>query len=173
MYIKILAGTMILTGCLGLGLWYRRQYRERIRYLQGLDQVLEGMSREIAYGRNSLPECSMALAHRLKEPWQSLLLRVEEAWKAGMNYDFSEVFSETVRRELKNSPLTGSDIEVFLEFLPVEGCFDEEMQRGRIERSRDGLGRILNGLRKEEEPKSRMSVTLGLMSGLLLILILS
>ena len=60
--LKAVGAVMILTGCIGTGLWYRSRFLGRIRALRQLAAILELLCSEIRYGRETLWTCGIETA---------------------------------------------------------------------------------------------------------------
>ena len=163
---------LILTGCLGLGLWYRQQMVQRLHFTRELICILEQWISEIRYNRSTLPECCRQIGRqredRLGEICGSIYREYTESEEAG----FLELAGDSFRRQLKTLPLKKEDVEQFLLFVGKEGYADDTMQIRAMELSRQRLEQMAEAQQQEISQKCRLSVGLGAMSGLLLLLLL-
>lgn len=169
---KLLGAGMILSGCLGLGLWYKGQFAGRIKALHCLGNMLELLAGEVRYGRCTLPECCIHVSQYLEEPFANAFCRIGERMAENTGNSFGEVFREETGAGLEALPLKEQDREVFLYFAHQTGFSDGQMQLRTLEQCRDRLRQTEEKLEKENAEKSRMAVGLGALSGLLLLLIL-
>lgn len=170
--LKVVGSCMILTGCLGLGLWYKGQFSGRIKALRLLQTILELLCSEIRYGRETLPECCVRVAVRIAQPCGDAFRQIAEKMKENGGESFAEIFRGYMEKPLREMPLTEEDREEFLRFVPENGFMDGQMQIRMIEASREQLEEKAKRLERENAEKCRMAVGLGAMSGLMLILIL-
>ncbi len=170
--LRILGGSMIVSGCLGLGLWYRQQFIQRLQTLRILQSILEMLMSEIRYGKAPLPECCKRIGERQQEPYRSCFLKIYEKMAENRGDSFPKVFAEVMDDCLKKLPITKEDREDFLSFATGNGFEDGTMQLRTVERSRELLQLTVEELEKVNTEKCRMAVGLGAMSGLLLIIIL-
>lgn len=161
-----------MTGCLGLGMWYRQQFILRLKNVRILQEILEIMMSEIRYGKTPLPECCRRIGERQKEPFSEAFLNIYEGMKENQGKAFSQMFCEEMEQCLKKIPITGQDREDFLSFARGQSFEDGCMQLRTIERSKELLQTTAEKLEKENAEKCRMAVGLGAMSGLLLLVIL-
>lgn len=163
---------MILTGCLGLGLWYRQQMVQRLHFTRELICILEQWISEIRYNRSTLPECCRQIGRqrsdRLGEICDSVYREYEEAEDTG----FLELAEKCFRGKLHTLPLKKEDVEQFLLFVGKEGYTEEAMQIRAMELSRQRLEESVEAQQREIASKCRLSVGLGAMSGLLILLLL-
>ena len=171
--LKLVGSCMILTGCLGMGFWYKGQFTGRIKALRLLQTILELLGSEIRYGRGILPECCGHVASKLPPSCGEAFRQVEEQMRENRGESFGEIFRECLDGPLKDLPLKEEDREDFLSFIPGGGFVDGQMQLRMIEQSREQLKAKAESLERENAEKCRMAVGLGAMSGLLLILVLS
>ncbi len=170
--IRLIGGCMILSGCFGLGIWYREQFVGRLKMLGELQKLLELLAAEIRYGRATLPECCRNTGKYLQEPFSGILTAISERMDRNFGDSFGEVFREEMLPQLKKMPLKEEDVENFLRFTNQSGFADGQMQVRTLEQSMELLHGTEEKLQQENAEKCRMAVGLGAMSGLLLILIL-
>lgn len=170
--LKLAGGFMILSGCLGLGFWYRQQFVLRLKNIRILQGILEGMMSEVGYVRTPLPDCCKRIGERQKEPFRGSFLEIYERMGKNEGERFSQVFCTVMGECLAALPVTEEDREHFLSFAREESYEDGQMQIRAIERSRELLGLTERRLEEENTEKCRMAVGLGAMSGMLLVIIL-
>lgn len=170
--LKVIGSCMILTGCLGMGLWYKRQFTGRIKALRLLQTILELIGSEIRYGRGTLPEACGRVASRLSPPCQDAFRQIAEKMRENSGESFEAIFRECLEGPLGGMPLTDEDIEEFFRFVSGNGFMDGQMQIRMIEQSREQLEAKAESLERENAEKCRMAVGLGAMSGLMIILVL-
>lgn len=170
--LKGIGSVMILAGCFGLGILCRERLNGRIRALQLLMDVLELLEGEIRYGRSVLPECCRRVGEQTGGAFGAALSEVAERMQENEGDSFSEIFTDTVGRELEEMPLKKEDRDIFFQFASPGGFAEGQMQQRAMEQSRERLGKTKEKLERESAEKGRIAVGLGAMSGLLLILIL-
>lgn len=170
--LKLLGSCMILTGCFGIGLWYRAQFNGRIRAIRMLREILELLSGEVRYGRSTLPECCSNVAKNIAGPLGGALEKVGRDMRDNIGLSFGETFQKEFDEVLEGMCLKEEDREAFLQFTRQAGHADGQMQLRVMEQSMELLHRTEEALERENAEKCRMAVGLGAMSGILLILIL-
>ena len=168
----LFGGGLILGGCIGLGIWYRQQFLERLRLLRELIRILEQWSSEIRFGQATLPECCRRVGRSADGALGAVFAEVYEAYQTEQGEGFLAVARRELGRRLLQFPLKKEDVEQFLLFTGQEGYRDREMQLTALELSRQGVERIAEVQQREIRQKCRLSLSLGTMSGLLLLLLL-
>lgn len=170
--IRLLGGIMIVTGCLGMGLWYRDHFIGRLETLRDLQRIQEMLISEIRYGKSTLPECCNQISGRLAEPYSSCFRCIYDRMRENTGVVFGQMFQEEMKACLNGLPLTEEDKNHFLSLFSENGFEDESMQIRTIEQSKELLQHTITGLEQENTEKCRMAVGLGAMSGLLLLIVL-
>lgn len=169
---QMLGAGLILTGCLGLGWWYRQQMVQRLHFTRELICILEQWISEIRYNRSTLPECCRQIGRQREDRLGEICAEVYREYTETEGRGFLETAEESFRRQLKALPLKREDIGQFLLFAGKEGYADETMQIRAMELSRQRLEQTADAQQREIAQKCRLSVGMGAMSGLLLLLLL-
>lgn len=163
---------MILSGCFGLGLWYRKQFLGRLHTVRELIRIQEQWISEIRYNGSTLPECCRQIGRQREDRLGEICTEVYREYTEAEGSGFLEIAGESFRRQLRTLPLKKEDIDEFLLFAGKEGYVDESMQIKSIELSRQGLEHAVAMQQREIVQKCRLSLGLGAMSGLLILLLL-
>lgn len=163
---------MVTLGCLGLGLWYRQQFLQRLHHIRVLSQILEMMMSEVSYNKATLPECCLHLSKRLESPYRQAFEEVHGKMLENTGEGFGQVFHDRMKSCLEEVPLQKEEKELFLQFSRSCGFEDGKMQLRSMEQYNDRLKSLIHRLEQETAEKCRMALGLGAMSGLLLVIIL-
>ena len=169
---QMLGGGMILCVCMGLGLWYRRQFLLRLHITRELICLLDQWISEIRYNRSSLPEGCRQIGRQREDRLGIICTGVYREYTEAGGTGFLEIAGESFRRQLEALPLKKEEIDQFLMFAGKEGYADETMQIRAMELSRQGLERTAAAQQQEITQKCRLAVGLGGMSGMFLVLLL-
>lgn len=169
---QMLGAGLILTGCLGLGLWYRQQMVQRLHFTRALICILEQWISEIRYNRSTLPECCRQIGRQRTDRLGEICDNVYREYEETEGVRFLELAGISFRRQLQTLPLKKEEVEAFLLFMGKEGYTEEAMQIRAMELSRQRLEETAEAQQREISAKCRLSVGLGAMSGLLILLLL-
>ncbi len=169
---RLVGALLILGGCTGLGLWYKEQLLGRLRTLRKLAAILEMLMSEIRYGKATLSECCREVAVRVEEPYKSVLMKVYQECNNATGIPFGEVFVGQMDKMFIQLPVKKEDKEVFLSPFRNQGFQDGQMQIKSLEQSLYRLNDMIRIQNEEQQEKCRMSVGLGVMSGLLLVIVM-
>lgn len=171
MFISKIAGyVFVFLGCSGLGFWYSLQMKQKVFHIKEMIRILELFCSEIEYGQSPLIECCEMIADKVPIPYQDAFKRISEHPKEE-GIAFGQLCERYLRDGLKELPV-GEEKEYFIRCFLDIGYADIWMQRRCMER---GMEELRGCLRTEEEDlkkRSKLAVTLGTMSGLLLVLIM-
>ena len=163
---------MTVAGCIGLGVWYRRQFIGRLYHVRILISILDMMMSQVRYSKSTLSECCLYLAERLEEPYCSTFQGIWENFEANTEEAFGELFEQGMKVCLEQVPLEKEERMLFLELAGNCGYEDAGMQLRSMEQYRDRLEELSQKLSEEVAEKGRMAVSLGSLGGLLLLIIL-
>lgn len=170
--LRVMGSIMVMAGCLGLGVWYRCQLKERLYHLRCMGNILEMMMSEVRYSKASLPECCLKLSSRLDEPYRSAFADVCHYMEENTGEGFAQVFRSRMEECLGSVNVGGEEKDIFLQFASLSGYEDGHMQLSAMEQYRELLDDLTKRLESEIREKSRMALGLGVMGGLLLVIIL-
>lgn len=160
-----------MTGCSGIGFWYRKRFYLGLHHLQAMRQILELFMSEIGYGKATLPECCKRVGERVEEPYRDALLEIYTGMKKKEN-SFRECWHEAMEKPLSRLPISEREKDIFLSFPDCCGLQDGRMQIRAIEQYRDMLNDAITRREAELEKQGRLAAGLGIMSGLLLVIAL-
>lgn len=127
---------------------------------------------EVRFGKATLPECCKRLSMRLADPFGKAMEEIYLEMKKNDGVTFSEVFLEKMNASMEQLPLTKEDKTCFFKFLENGSYEDGNMQLRCIEQSKELLEETIVSLAAECTEKGRVAVSLGAMSGVLLVIVL-
>lgn len=169
--LRIIGAGLIMTGCGGIGFYYRKRFYLGLEHLQSMRQILELFMSEIAYGKATLPECCKRVGERVKEPYNRALLKIHISMEKKES-SFRDCWHEEMEKCLRRLPVSEREKEIFLSFPDCCGLQDNRMQIRAIEQYRDMLNGAILRREAELEKQGKLAAGLGIMSGLLLVIAL-
>lgn len=170
--LKIVGTLMIFVGCTGLGVWYGGQFRKQIQVLRRFCHVLELFLGEIRFGRCTLPECCMRVSERVEEPYRRLLSDIYRQSCENTGESFGEMCKEILEEGLSKENVSKEDKTLFMDCFENSGYEEDVMQLRVMEQAKEELEKKVILLEEELVSKCRLALSLGTMSGLLLIILL-
>ena len=168
---KIIGYLLILAGSSGMGLWYSMRMQQKVWHLEEMIRILDMVVSEIDYGRSTLPECYAWIREKTQPPYQNIFQKIWESTETESGQHFGRVSERIMKQELQNIPM-GEEKDIFIRCFYDIGYADEWLQRRNIERGRDKLRESLDKEEEDLKKRSKLAVSLGTMSGILLVLIL-
>lgn len=161
----------MISGTTGLGYYLSFDYKRSIKELQYISQILEMLKQEIAYSRIPFSEACNQIAKRVKEPYKEFLNSVYVRMLKHRGENIRTVWDESVQILLKNSYLPKNSIEYLKEVVDGLGFIDSEMQLQKITFQMEQIESEILRRKKHQENKSRVYLSIGIMSGILGIII--
>lgn len=153
-------------------MWYREQMNLRLSALRELVRILEMLMGEVRFGKATLPECCKRLSMRLPDPFGKAMEEIYLGMKQNDGVPFAQLFTEHMNAGMDKLPLTKEDRTAFFQFLENGSYEDGKMQLRCMEQSKERLEETIALLAGECVEKGRVAVSLGAMSGVLLVIVL-
>ena len=169
---KIVGFIMIFAGCAGLGVWYGSRFQCQISVLKDFCHMLELFLGEIRFGRSTLPECCLRLAQRMEEPYKACFDEIYERSLENSGESFEELCSTSLAQGLKGVEASWEDKELFINCFAKSGYEEDVLQLRVVEQTKAELEKKLTLMEAQASSRYRLSLSLGAMSGLLLIILL-
>ena len=168
---KVIGYFFVLAGCSGLGLWYSAQMLKRVVHMREMIRILDIVKSEMKYNHGTLPECCERISEKAKEPYAECFQKINNCFQAGSGMEFDRICKENLQESLQNLPLK-EERDVFVRCFSDIGYGDIWMQHQTMERGKQELQGILDAEEEELKKRSKLAISLGAMSGILLVLIL-
>jgi len=168
---EVVGYALILLGSSGLGIRYSMQIGQRVSHIREMIRILDLVKSEMNYHHSTLPECCEQVFGKAKEPYKTLFHKIYETFGQGDGIGLDILCEEVLREGLEKLPLK-EEKELFIQCFSDIGYSDMWMQYQNMERSGKQLQEILEREEKEMKTRSKLAISLGTMSGILLVLIL-
>ncbi|MBQ9118551.1 MAG: stage III sporulation protein AB [Lachnospiraceae bacterium] len=172
MLIKMLGSVAVLVSCSGIGLWYGNTLTMRIQQLKELRAEVLLIRGDIRYRRSSLPEAFAEAAIRSKGMFQPLFRGISEALAACVWESFEEAYRSVAETALRETDLKRQDEQLLAQFAKMLGQMDADMQLNALDWYLEQSEQVLQGLTAEAEGKVRLGRSLGILSGIFLLVVL-
>ncbi|HLT56626.1 MAG TPA: stage III sporulation protein SpoIIIAB [Bacillota bacterium] len=141
---------------------------KHIRLIKNALQILEA---EIVYSQMPLRDAFQRVAGQIPNPVHSFFYGLYAAMKE-KHIDFYEVWKSQVDRLMERSCLHRNEREILYQFGRTLGQHDFYQQQKHIQLALTHLERELEDARDEQLKYSKMAKTLGILSGLFIVLLL-
>lgn len=175
MVFKWMGSLIVLFAAGGFGIWSAMQWRERLRLLEKLRQMIYFLKGEITYSHAPLAEGLERVGRRDPGP----LGRLFTAAAQGICRQEGESFQEIWRRETgelsspqERLPLTKEDLEQLAGLGEHLGYLDVDMQERTLKLYLEQLDLSIDYLRANQREKCRLYASLGIMGGMFLVIMM-
>ena len=162
---------LILAGCSGLGIWYSMQFRLHIQNLKQMCHILSMLEGQVRYGRSTIGECCGQIAGRVDNPFQNALREIAGEMQQNKGNSLRQVSQSSFDKHLKRLTVSAKEKEEFIACFAHEGFEEEGMQVQSILRGRQELEAVIQELDNSLNSRCRLAISLGTMSGLLLVVL--
>lgn len=172
-WLKILGCLMTVTGASGCGFWMSGRYRQRIKTLEQLRQMIFLLKGQIIYANATLEEAFQAVGERTKGELAELFLRAAKQMEGRPGNSFARIWQDAVEGIGADLPLDGTDRQSLAALGEHLGFLDREMQERNLLLYLEQLDMTMEELRSHREERCRLYSSLGIMGGMFLAILLS
>lgn len=168
---KILGVVLLLLGAAGIGVLASAQLRHRVTVLRSLKESFAYMERELSFRCASMGEMMGYLGKCGPAPAKLLFARCYGGLVSGQKPNFQDLWNRSVACE-ETLSLCAKGVGVLGELGSVLGRYDSEDQCKALKRAQDELGECLQMAENECRRLGKVYTTLGLGSGIMLVILL-
>lgn len=168
---KIIGMLMVMSGCIGAGLWYSLIYIRKWHNLQDCQKAVMILRNEILYGRTPLPVAFAQMAGRTSGSVARFFSTVARRLEEGGGR-LEEIWSAALQEILTSRELGEEDQKELEGLGNTLGYLDTQMQIQALELYEKRLEGSLQAWEREKEKKTRLYPVLGTMGGALICLII-
>ena len=172
---KWIGSMLVLFSAGGFGIWSAMQWRERLRLLEKLRQMIYFLKGEITYSHAPLAEALERVGKREAGPLGQLFTAAAE----GICRQEGESLQEIWRRQVMDLntdggriPLVQEDLEQLAHLGEHLGYLDVDMQERTLKLYLEQLDLTIDYLRQNQREKCRLYTSLGIMGGMFLVIVM-
>lgn len=170
--LKLLGALLVILAGTLTGFQFARLYAERPRQIRGLIAALQRLESEITYGYSPLPEAMKRLAVQSREPLRSLFRQAAEEMEPPHSRSAEEALGNALRDTRGVTALKAPETEIMRQLSCTLGTSDREDQRSHIALALHGLRLEETAAREEQAKYEKMSKSLGLLLGALIVILI-
>ncbi|GAA0602664.1 stage III sporulation protein SpoIIIAB [Virgibacillus siamensis] len=165
-------GAMLLIGTTTwAGFQISKRLNERPKHIRQMKNALQILEAEILYSQLSLKDAFMTISKQIPEPvssfFETAALSLEEK-----NTDLFSMWNQRLIELFTSSALGGNEHEILKQFGRTLGQHDFDQQQKHIQLTIKHLDRELEDARDNQFKYGKMAKSLGLLSGLFIVLLL-
>ncbi len=171
-WMKIFGCVFTVSGASGCGLWMSRRYRERLRALEQLRQMIFLLKAQILYANATLEEAFQAVGERTQGELAELFCHAAKQIEGRPGDPFAHIWQESVALLGKEFPLDREDRQFLAAMGEHLGFLDREMQERNLLLYLEQLDLTMEELRIHRQERCRLYTSLGVMGGMFLAILL-
>lgn len=175
MAFKWIGSMLVLFSAGGFGVWSAMQWRERLRLLEKLRQMIYFLKGEITYSHAPLAEALERVGKRDPGPLGRLFTAAAEGICRQEGESLQEIWGrevEVLTSPQVRLPLTDADLEQLKGLGEHLGYLDVDMQERTLGLYLEQLDLSIEYLRTNQREKCRLYTSLGIMGGMFLVIIM-
>lgn len=169
---KIIGCIMVVLSSAGVGFYYSSEIKSRIDDLKELQKLIGLLRGDIRYASTPLPEAIHSISKRHNGKFFPFFNCISIQLEELSGRTFSQIWKSATECELMNSSLTKKDKLHLIQFGDTIGYLDKEMQLNTLDLYLSQLDYEISDLSKTVKEKSYLYRTLGITSGIFIIILM-
>ncbi|PKM95858.1 MAG: hypothetical protein CVU84_03390 [Firmicutes bacterium HGW-Firmicutes-1] len=168
---RILGMMMVFISCSGIGITYSYIYKKRVEQLCDWKKGIVLLKNEINYALTPLPEAFETIGKRLDGVMSRFFNEIGTLLKTNNNKTMSNLNEAEIKKLLIDNCLNEKDRKTIIGFIKNLGLLDKESQMNNLELHIKYLEQEIDTAKKDEEKNNKLFKTLGILSGIFIIVI--
>ena len=172
--LKLVGICIILLGCTGTGYSIVRERKQEVLNCEQWERILSIMENEIAFQKSSIHEiCYRISKHTtVSKTYRQFFQKLAEEMEENKGQTLENIWKKELKQHLKSIKLP-EGVKKELYELGEKLCYeDEQMQRKVIHILNDEVRKIRTNQVQEDEKRNKVTICMGIMTGLLITIIL-
>lgn len=168
-----LAGILLLMiGCIGLGRDKVADEKRRIRELREVRRMVQRIQNEITYGKRTMPEICLLFSQCMAEPYRTGFFEIFQRLNENDGSTLAAVWRVQMDACMADLPLKEEEKDILRNLPEHTGIMDETMQAVDVGQSLDFLTEHIRLAEAEYENKTKVIMSISVMTGLFLVILL-
>lgn len=156
-----------------VGFYYSQLLHDRPKHIRYLKNTLQLLEAEMMYSKKPLQEVFRILSIQSPTPLQSLFKNLEQRMDHNdNNEDFYIIWAEEISKMKKKTALSTSVQDILMQFGKTLGQHDLIQQQKQIVLTQTHLQRELENAEEQAKTYGNMARSLGILSGVFIVLLL-
>lgn len=168
---RIIGMMMIFISCSGIGLTYTYIYKKRLVELCEWKKGIVLLKNEINFALTPLPEAFEIVGRRLEGEISIFYLKISKLLQTSQNNSMDKLDENLIKKMLIDTCLNEKDKNSIIIFIKKLGLLDKESQINNLDLHISYMDQEIEKSRKDEEKNNKLYKTLGILSGIFIIVI--
>lgn len=165
------AGIILISGTLA-GFYQAQQFASRPRQIRELIVALQRLETEIGYGFTPLPEAFSRIGSSIKEPLKSFFLAAANHMAPEKGYTAEDSINKAIASHWERTSMKAAEREVLERLSGVLGTSDRQDQMKHLSLAAGQLKHEEVAAREDQAKYEKMSKSLGLLVGALIVILI-
>lgn len=154
-----------------IGFEFSSKFNKRPEQIQQLKNALNILEAEILYSQTKLKDAFYIISKQIPMPTQELFQLAYQKLSSN-EADLFTLWNDSINKYIQKSALTKKEKEILLQFGVTLGQYDVSQQQKYITVTIQHLNRILDEAERKRDKYGNMSKTLGILSGIFIVILL-
>lgn len=169
---KWIGAILVFTACTGFGLAFADYQKKRLRAIRILKKAVITLRGQILYANAPIGEALKETGERMPDPVRFFFLAVAERLEEGEGSSLREIWKEELGKIQEEWALEKQDLSDFEQFGSELGYLDLSMQEKTLNLYLERLEWTEKTFQSSLDGKVRLCASLGVLSGIFLVIVL-
>ncbi|GGF76953.1 stage III sporulation protein AB [Paenibacillus albidus] len=170
--LKLLGAVLVILAGTLAGFQLARQYADRPRNIRGLIAALQRLETEIMYSYTPLPEALRRIGQQSREPLKGFFVTVAEEMSTPHDRSAEEAFRLAMDAHWRVTAMKAAEKEILRQLSCTLGTSDRSNQSNHIALALQQLKQEETVAREDQGKYEKMSKSLGLLLGALIVILI-
>ena len=170
--IRVMGSIAVLAACGGFGVYFGGEIERRIQLLRQLRSSMLVLRGDVRYLRSSLPEAFEAAAARERGELSAFFSGLAEQLNGHLARSPEEAFRNASKEAFSDTALRRQDIAMLVRLGSMLGQMDADMQQSAFDWYLEQQKELTEALSAEAKKQVTLSKSLGILTGIFLLVIL-
>lgn len=168
---KWIGAILLISATTFAGFEYARRYTNRPRQIRQLKNALQVLEAEIVYGQSPLIEVFQRLSKQVPKPLNEFFFLLNKEVTSSYETSFYSIWSFCLNKFWYKTAMKKTEKEIMDQFGQTLGQHDFVQQQKHIHLALSHLDRELENAEEENKTYTRLARSLGILTGLFLVLL--
>lgn len=162
---------LVFVACSGIGIMYGTIYKKRVEELQEWKKGIQLLKSEINFALTPLSEAFETVGKRLEGQIKKVFLALASLLKDNPNKAMDKIEDGVLKSLLIETCLSEKDTIKLISFIKNLGLLDKESQMNNMALHIKNMEQEIETAKRDEEKNNKLFKTLGVLSGIFIVVI--
>lgn len=169
--VKWIGMALVFISCSGIGIMYSMIYKQRVEELLEWKKGITLLKSEIEFSLTPLSEAFETIGKRLEGEIKKVFVALSLLLKENPHYAMDKIDDKIIKGLFSEACLNEKDTQKLMSFIKNLGLKDKESQMNHLSLHIKNIEQDVETAKRDEEKNNKLFKTLGVLSGIFIVVI--